>query len=80
MADALAARWPGSVDPDTVHTNIVCAELRALPVGFVGRLRHGGVLAGTIDPRTARLVTHKDVDDDAIARAIGVFDEIRAAA
>jgi threonine aldolase len=80
LAAALAERWPGSVDPGAVHTNIVCAEMRALPADFVRRLHHGGVLAGTIDPRTVRLVTHKDVDDDAVARAIGVFDEIRAAA
>jgi threonine aldolase len=80
LADALAERWPGSVDHDAVRTNIVCAEVRALPADFVGLLQRGGVLAGTIDPRTVRLVTHKDVDDDGIARAIRVFDEIRAAA
>jgi threonine aldolase len=80
LADALAERWPGSVAPESVLTNIVCAEARALPPDFVGRLGRHGVLAGTIDPRTVRLVTHKDVDDDAITRAIGVFDEIRAAA
>jgi threonine aldolase len=80
LADALAERWPGSVAPETVLTNIVCAETRALPTDFVGQLGRHGVLAGTIDPRTVRLVTHKDVDDDAITRAIAVFDEIRAAA
>jgi threonine aldolase len=80
LADALAERWPGSVDPTTILTNIVCAKARTLPADFVGQLARHGVLAGTIDPRTVRLVTHKDVDDDAITRAIAVFDEIRKGA
>jgi threonine aldolase len=37
------------------------------------------VRCGTIDPRTVRLVTHKDVDDEAIARTISAFDELRTA-
>ena len=76
LADAMATRWPGSVDPARVRTNIVCADLRALPAEFVARLGRGGVRAGTIDPRTVRLVTHKDVDDDAITVAIAAFDEL----
>jgi threonine aldolase len=79
LADALADRWPGSVDPAAVRTNIVCAAAARLPDHFVERLAERGVRAGTIDPRTVRLVTHKDVDDDGIARAISVFDELRAA-
>jgi threonine aldolase len=77
LARALADRWPGSLDPAAVRTNIVCAQLSKLPDHFVERLREHNVLSGTIDPRTLRLVTHKDVDDDAIARTIKAFDEIR---
>jgi threonine aldolase len=76
LADALADRWPGSVDPRTVRTNIVCADLRRLPADFVARLERLGVRTGTLDPRTFRLVTHKDVDDDAIARAVDAFDDL----
>jgi threonine aldolase len=76
LADAMAQRWPGSVDPDTIRTNIVCADARALPAAFVERIGRAGVRAGTIDARTVRLVTHKDVDDDAIAATIRVFDEL----
>jgi len=76
LADALAHRWPGSVDPAVVRTNIVCADARALPADFVARLGRLGVRAGTIDPRTVRLVTHKDVDDDAITATIRAFDEL----
>jgi threonine aldolase len=78
LADALAQRWPGSVDPATIRTNIVCARLEALPADFVERLAAAGVRVGTIDPRTVRFVTHKDVDDDDLARAIAALDELRA--
>lgn len=77
LAEALAQRWPGSVDPATIHTNLVCARLSALPNDFVARLASAGVRAGTIDPRTVRFVTHKDVDDDGIARTISAFDDLR---
>jgi threonine aldolase len=77
LADALAERWPGSVDPETVRTNIVCARLDRLPEKFIDRLAAAGVRAGTIDPRTVRLVTHKDVDDEGIARTIAAFDDLR---
>jgi threonine aldolase len=78
LADALASRWPESLDPAQVRTNIVCAEMRRLPVDFVDRLGRAGVRAGTLDPRTVRFVTHKDVDDDAITAAIRAFDELGA--
>lgn len=83
LADALAARFPGSVDPTVVETNIVCAAAAALPgrdaAEFVDRLGRHGVRAGTIDARTVRFVTHKDVDDDGIGRAIAAFDAIASA-
>jgi threonine aldolase len=78
FAEALAERWPGSVDPDHVRTNIVCADLHALPATFVERLRETGVQCGTIDPRTVRFVTHKDVDDAALDRAIAALRAIEA--
>lgn len=76
LADAMAEHWPRSVEPSTVRTNIVCAASAALPPGFVERLGALGIRAGTIDPRTVRLVTHKDVDDDGIARALDAFRTI----
>jgi threonine aldolase len=79
LAGALAQRWPGSVDPAAIRTNIVCADGRALPAAFVERLGERGVRAGTIDARTVRLVTHKDVDDDAVAATIRAFDELASA-
>ncbi len=78
LAVALADRFPGSVDPGSVRTNVVCAALDRCPDGFVERLDRRGVRCGTIDARTVRFVTHKDVDDDALARALTALDEIAA--
>jgi threonine aldolase len=79
IAAALASRWPGAVDPADVRTNIVCADARALPSGFVAQLDGRGVRAGMLDARTVRLVTHKDVDDAAVARVVAVLDEVAGA-
>jgi threonine aldolase len=76
IADAMASRWPGSVDPNTIRTNIVCADTARLPHDFVNRLAQLGVLCATIDPRTVRLVTHKDVTDDDIEQTIKAFDAL----
>ena len=69
LAEAMAECFPGSVDPHAVETNIVCARADALPDAFVDRLAAHGVLAGTIDPDTVRLVTHCDVGDDDLETA-----------
>jgi threonine aldolase len=76
LADALAGRFPGSVDPATIETNVVCAPMERLPDKVVARLEEHGVRCGTIDSRTVRFVTHKDVDDEGIDRAIGALDAL----
>ena len=76
LADALAERFPGSVDPDSVRTNIVCADAAALPPDLLERLGALGVRAGTIDQATVRFVTHKDVDDADLDRAIAALDKV----
>lgn len=76
LAVALAELFPGSIDPDTVRTNIVCAQARLLPDKVVERLEQRGVRSGTIDARTVRFVTHHDVDDDGIERAIDALREL----
>ena len=77
-ATALADRFEGSVDPETVETNIVCVPLDRLPDKIVERLDEHGVAIGTIDARTARFVTHKDVDDEGLQRAIRAIDAVAA--
>jgi threonine aldolase len=72
----LADRFPDSVDPGAIETNIVCAPLDRLPEKIVGRLEEHGIRCGTIDAHTVRFVTHKDVDDEGLDRAIAAFDAL----
>ncbi|HZQ78047.1 MAG TPA: GntG family PLP-dependent aldolase [Acidimicrobiia bacterium] len=73
LAEALADRFPGSVDPAAVQTNIVCLAAAALPASFLDDLAAAGVRAGTVDQATVRLVTHKDVDDADLDRALAAI-------
>jgi threonine aldolase len=70
LAEALADHWPGSIDPGVVETNIVCAAAARLPADLLDRLVSEGIRAGTIDTRTVRFVTHKDVDDADLERVL----------
>jgi threonine aldolase len=76
LAEGVAERWPGSVDPDAVETNIVCANAERLPSDLLERLRAEGIEAGTIDTRTVRFVTHKDVDDADLERVLKTLADI----
>jgi threonine aldolase len=73
LAEAVALRWPGcGLDPAAVRTNIVTFT-HTEPEKLLDHLRREGVLAGTIAPGTVRLVTHHDVDDDGLERALGAL-------
>jgi threonine aldolase len=76
LAVALAARFPGCVDPERVETNIVCALADRLPREILPALAAVGIRAGTIDADTVRFVTHKDVDDADIARTVAALDDL----
>ncbi|MCU1426201.1 MAG: threonine aldolase [Actinomycetia bacterium] len=76
LADALAQRWPGSVDPETIQTNIVCAPVAALPADILTRLASARILAGLLDAHTVRFVTHNDVTDHDIATVIKTLDTL----
>ncbi|HUV09697.1 MAG TPA: GntG family PLP-dependent aldolase, partial [Acidimicrobiia bacterium] len=76
LAVILAERFDGCVDPASIETNIVCAPLDRLPEGIIERLAERGVRCGTIDARTVRFVTHKDVDDADIEHVRHACDEI----
>jgi threonine aldolase len=70
LAEAVAERWPDvGADPARVRTNIVVFS----PPGataVVAHLRAHGVLADMTEPSVIRLVTHHDVDDEGIDRAL----------
>ncbi|MDZ7734021.1 MAG: GntG family PLP-dependent aldolase [Acidimicrobiia bacterium] len=68
LAEAVADRWPGALDPATVRTNMVVFEHPDAD-GLLAHLRSHDVLAATIAPDTVRFVTHLDVDDDGLDRA-----------
>jgi threonine aldolase len=70
LADAVSERWPDSgCDPARIPTNVVTWRHRR-PFEVVDHLAGEGVLAGTIAPGVLRLVTHVDVDDDGVERAM----------
>ena len=72
LAEAAAERWPGSVEPAGVRTNIVRIA-HDEPAGVLDHLAACGVRAGTVAPRTLRLVTHHDVDDAGVDRAVAAI-------
>jgi threonine aldolase len=80
LAEVLADAFPGSVDPATVTTNVVCASATALPPDLLDALAGHRVLAGTIDVDTVRFITHKDVDDAGLDRAVDALRKIAARA
>ena len=77
LADALAPF--GVVDAQAVRTNIVLLDLTKSSVDaatVAGRAREGGVLVSVLGPRLGRLITHLDVTDDDVDRAIDVLTAI----
>jgi len=66
LAEALGA------DPAEVDTNIVVLEVGDAPAVAAGAAE-GGVLIAALGPRLLRLVTHLDVDDDAVDQAVDVL-------
>jgi threonine aldolase len=68
LAEAAAEVHPGGVDLDQVQTNIVYVE-DVDAAAVVAGLRSQGVLAGAMDARTVRFVTHPDVSERDCRRA-----------
>ena len=77
LAEALAGIPGLRIDPALVETNIVIADVDPpdAVTSWLAHLRRGGVLAGTMGPGRMRLVTHLDVDDAGLDRAIALLRE-----
>jgi len=60
------------IDTDQVPTNIVVVPVESA-LAVVGAAAEAGVLVSPLAPQLIRLVTHLDVDDDGIDRAIDVL-------
>lgn len=67
------------VDPDRFRTNILLLDLSKSTMdahAVAAAAREAGVLISVMGPRLARLITHLDVDDAAVDRAIDVLTRI----
>ena len=71
LADGLATWTQTELDPTTVQTNIVVFGVPDAP-GLVDKLADE-VELNVVDPRTVRAVTHMDVDQDGIDRAVAAI-------
>lgn len=70
LAIAVSDRWPAlDLDPGAVPTNVVVFP-HPDPARLVAHLHERGIRAGTIAPGTVRLMTHLDVDDPGVDRAV----------
>jgi threonine aldolase len=70
------------VDAAAVRTNLVMLDLSKASLdapSLAAAAAERGVLLAAMLPRTARLVTHLDVDDDAIDHAVEVLTGLLAA-
>ena len=79
LAEALAPT--GVVDAARVVTNIIPLDLSRAPLdapAFGAAARAEGILVSVLGPRTARLLTHLDVDDAAVDRAAEVLPRLLA--
>jgi threonine aldolase len=73
LAKAAAARWPGGIDVGLVQTNIVRVRVGD-PAPVLAHLQDRDVLAVPGSADTVRLVTHADVDDADIDRAVAALE------
>ena len=70
LAEAVAERWPDSgCDSERILTNCV-TFVHPQWNAVLDHLGSEGILAGTIAPATVRLMTHNDVDDGDVERAV----------
>jgi threonine aldolase len=69
LADGLAAIDGVKLDPDGVETNIVVFDVPDAQM-FCARLANEGVLMGPLSEHGVRAVTHLDVDENGVRRAI----------
>jgi threonine aldolase len=79
LAEAVARARPGVCDPEEVDTNIVVLDLRGSELSasdLADAAARAGVRVSVLGPRTARLVTHLDVDDSGVDHAGAVLAAI----
>ena len=78
-AEAIAEAAPGSLDPDSVQTNILIADVSGAgwsAADFVAAALDEGVRLYAVGPAKVRFVWHLDVDDAATDHAISVVRDL----
>lgn len=77
LAMKLASHPDFSVEMDWVQTNIVMAKVKPpkTTAQVCAALKERGVLASPAGPANIRFVTHHDIDDAALARALEALDK-----
>ena len=82
LADGLAAIDGVVIDREGVHTNIVVFKLagRTDHADFIADLKSRGLLVSNYGLRGVRMVTHYEIDDAAIDRALAIVDAALAPA
>ena len=80
LAQTLADSPWFTIDPRQVRTNVVVAGVREpwTVDRVIGALRERDVLAGPMGPGRIRFVTHLDVDDEGLERAVRAVRELPA--
>jgi threonine aldolase len=76
LVEGIAAVAPDVVDRSAVETNMVVLDLSSAPVDTAAldaACQAQGVLISALGPRRVRLVTHLDVDDAGIDRALAAI-------
>ena len=79
LAEGIAERAPGAIDPASVETNMLFIETRAslgrAPLEVAADLATRGIGATVLSDRL-RLVTHVDVDDAAVELVLAAWAEL----
>ncbi|ANM28882.1 threonine aldolase [Acidobacteria bacterium Mor1] len=78
LAEAVAELDPFELDPAAVETNILIADVRpGYDAGaLLASLRESGLVAGPMGPGRIRFVTHLEIDDEALERAIATLRRV----
>jgi threonine aldolase len=80
LGEAVAEIVPGSLDPSDVETNMVFADTEPMamtPLEVTKRLEGHGVGAGVVSGKV-RMVTHVDIADEDVERAIAAWRAVAA--
>ncbi len=76
LATGLSDRFPKAIDPEDVETNMVMVDDAGLPwtaAEVIDLLAAARIRVGLIRPGVLRFVTHRDVDETDVERAVRGF-------